>query len=212
MEDAAIRSILRRLDRLERDYAVPRRGLATDEKPLDVSLGGATDVYEGVAALAGTPARTDHPLAALRWQGDLLALGRIGAIPSAKQFYNGSRSVTSTPTAVPFSTTPGGHWDNDGMFDGGANTRLTVQTPGLWLAWTYLPWPNVNGQRLGQIRKDGATVGAHRSVWSGSAEQTIAALVAMDAGSYFELFVYSSPDTTVTDPGLTVVWLAEYPL
>lgn len=76
MHETMLASVLRRLNKLERESARLRVGEVTGVGPLDVALGGASTSYQDVAATGS--ARTGDQVAALVSGNDLLVLGRVG--------------------------------------------------------------------------------------------------------------------------------------
>lgn len=86
MNDAALRTILKRLEQLERTSVRARLGEVTDDDPLTITLGGADTEIAGAPHLADTPLATGDPVAALTHGNGLLVLGRIGDPPAWTAF------------------------------------------------------------------------------------------------------------------------------
>lgn len=79
MDDRALRDLMMRVARLEREAVRYRQGIVADTAPLDVQLGGATVSYEDVSALDSPAPLVDNDVVAtLTFGNDLLVLGRIG--------------------------------------------------------------------------------------------------------------------------------------
>lgn len=82
MDDAALRSLLKRLEVLERTAVRARLGEVTDDSPLTVTLGGADTEIASAPHLADASLATGDPVAALTYGNALLVLGRIGDSPA----------------------------------------------------------------------------------------------------------------------------------
>lgn len=86
MDQAALRSLLKRLEVLERTAVRARLGEVTDDSPLTITLGGADTEIASAPALADAPLATGDPVAVLTHGNGLLVLGRIGDPPAWTAF------------------------------------------------------------------------------------------------------------------------------
>ena len=81
MDDAALRSLLKRLEALERTTVRARLGEVTDDSPLTVTLGGADTEIASAPTIASALTAGDV-IAALTYGNALLVLGRVDDAPA----------------------------------------------------------------------------------------------------------------------------------
>ena len=93
--DPMIRSLLRRLELLERTSGSARLGVVTDDSPLTITLGGSDIEIPDVPTLA--PVRTGDTIVALTYGGGLVVLGAVGGTAADGVKFTGSETISTTP-------------------------------------------------------------------------------------------------------------------
>lgn len=77
MNDDLWKRIDARFRRLEQDHVKHRVGVVTDLSPLSVALGGSDTPYTDVKRVEGAALAVDDVVSVLKFDGDLIILGRI---------------------------------------------------------------------------------------------------------------------------------------
>ena len=93
--DEVLRTILQRLDALERTTPNVRLGEVTDDTPLTIALGGSDVEIPGVATLA--PVRTGDAVIALTYGNGVIVLGTVDGTASDAVRFTGSETISTTP-------------------------------------------------------------------------------------------------------------------
>lgn len=97
MNDAILRSLMERIDKLERERVRYRQGVVTDDDPLSVAVGGAATPYTGVDSLAGPASlRAGDNVGALTWGNSMLVLGALTSMAGVRvSAFTGSTTITT---------------------------------------------------------------------------------------------------------------------
>lgn len=213
MDEQVARDILRRLDRLERGAVKLRKGVVSAVSPLSIQAGGETDnPYTDVASAGAGGFALNGDVVFLTAGHSLLALGTPGKrTPQARVHHDTGQPITGgVETTLAFNNTGGTPViDTDGMWSAAANTRLTVNTPGAYVAFASVQWASSAGAGVLQtfIRRNGTTAVAAwllpQPAVASTPQLTISsAPYPCVAGDYFEVRVNQ---TRVASPGTLAV-------
>lgn len=115
MNDAMLRSLMERIEKLERERVRYRQGVVTDDDPLSVAIGGAATPYTGADSLAGPGSlRRDDNVGALTWGNSMLVLGALTGTQGVRaRAYSACSTVTTTsftPSTLDTLTTGSREW------------------------------------------------------------------------------------------------------